>query len=460
MIAHDPKSLCQQVKPYYYEYLTHKHQERIPAQMLKHIDKCRHCQKQLGQLNTVLAQAYSLESQWKQHSLSVTTMLKLHFAYIGKPVTCSIVKPFLPTLLDQALRVSLPTPITAHLDNCDRCSEDLDKIRNLNLDQEQLCRLSQLFAEKRSEDDTVQPEQLRNAIRNIADRPESNAVTTYNIDKSAEAQYPSESDHIYAGYPIRVEVGNREDEVKAERSVWTLDFGKALKQKMSEINLRPFIRGLAAAAAVALIAVALFLNTPAAKALTINEVYKFIEQIKNVYIAKFVPGKQEAVLERWVSRTSKIYMTKTAKELVLWDIPNGVRKSRSLEAAVIKTTHLTDDSVADIEERMRGSLGLMPFYDIYELPEGAEWVRIPEGDLKHIAAATEVYDLKWTIELPDKSVVSKKWRFFVDTNAGIPQRIEVYVQLPIEEAYTLDTTIIVQYLSDDEMQSTVKDSSL
>ena len=204
----------------------------------------------------------------------------------------------------------------------------------------------------------------------------------------------------------------------------------------------------------------MLLNTPSAKALTIDEIYNSIARMKNVYVAKFISGKEEPVQELWVSRTSNIYMTKAAGELVLWDIRNGVRKSKVAASGGTETTRLTDDVIADMEGKIGGSLGLVPFYDVSEVPEGAEWVRVSEGELESVAAGTEVYDLKWAAKSAEERVVSKKWRFFVDAETRVPQKIEVYVQLPGEEGYTLEMTMTAQYLSDGEMGEAIKGSWL
>ncbi|GAG99828.1 unnamed protein product, partial [marine sediment metagenome] len=276
--------------------------------IVNHVEQCQHCREQINKLKAVLSQADDLESQQNQVGSAVTTMLKLHFAYVGKPVTCNIVKPFLPTLLDQTLGMRIPTPIVTHVYDCQQCSGDLDVIRCLNLDRKQLCRLSQLFAEKPAVDDVacskaradvdsviamffqntnaqilkhfctcsgcrellyqhrqelrdgllqkkitdekfpcdyvsathifdyvvpygIDPandqyakfrrslishlvycpnclakmQQLHQTIYGIAERAESDVVTIYRVDESAKAEARSESDDLYAGFPIRVE---------------------------------------------------------------------------------------------------------------------------------------------------------------------------------------------------------------------------------------------------------------
>jgi len=562
MIAHNPNSLCKQAELYYYDFLYSESRGLIPESIVNHVEQCQHCQEQINKLETVLSQADGLESQQSQVSSAVTTMLKLNFAYIGKPVTCNIAKPFLPTLLDQTLGMRIPTPIVTHLCDCQQCSEDLDIIRCLNLSRKQLCRLSQLLADKPTgnniscskaqnaipsvvsmvfgktdsevlkhlcicpdcrkllyqrremvlrelpETKTAQNEfpcenvsatdifdyvipygidpasdqyakfrisltshlrtcrtcltriqQLHQTIYGIAERAESDVVTIYNVDESAKAEAISESDDVYAGFPIRVERANRGDEVGAGRSASTIDFGAALKQKVSAMNLKPLVKTAIAAAAIILIAVALFFNIPTAKAVTIDQIYKAIEKAKNVYIASFVPDKTEPTQEKWVSRTSNIYMTKTGKQLILWDLPNGVRKTKYLDTSLTETAALPDDVIAKIEKRINSSLGLLPFPDISEVPKDAEWKRVADDGLKSTSEGIEVYDLSWVEQSPSGPLIFKRCRLFIDPETNLPHKTEIYRKVAADSQYTLRSIVVVEYLSNSEIQAVIKEAS-
>ena len=332
--------LCRQAELHYYDFLHEEDRRRIEGHIINHIEHCQNCQKQINRLREVLARAESdFEAGQKGARTAVGHMLKLHFSCIGECVTCGVVKPYLPTLLVPALAIKIPTPITAHIDNCQQCSGDLETVRRLNLSPIQLRRLSQLLADKPA-DNTVScgrswfaiqwvaamdwagieakvlrhlckchvcrgllykerqkicdrlpdcgtsPEfpcesvsasdifdyavpygldpandqyakfrasftlhvvtcakcltkvqQLHRTIYAIAERPDSEVVTIYNIDESAKAH--SESDDVYAGFPIRVEVRGREAEVKAEALGPTVNFAAALKRKFSTANLKP-----------------------------------------------------------------------------------------------------------------------------------------------------------------------------------------------------------------------------
>jgi hypothetical protein len=561
MIAHDPKSLCKEAKLYYYDFLCDESRRLIPEPIVNHIEQCLHCREQINHLEAVLSQADGLESQKGRVDSAITTILKLHFAYIGKPVTCNIVKPFLPTLLDRALGIRIPTPIVTHVCDCQRCSEDLDIIRCLNLSREQLCRLSQLFADKPVESnincteaqnaipsvvamvfsetdseilkhlctcpicrklvykerqklcdglpeytsspgfpcesasasdffDYVVPygidpandqyakfresftshvtncpnclakmQELHKTVYGICERAESDVVTIYHIDESAKAQVTSGTEEFYAGFPIRVDVKQREEEVKAEQLVPAIDFAATLKQKVSVKKLKPLFKTAVAAAAVILIAAILFQSIPTAKAVTLERIYQAIEKVKNVHIASFVPGKTRPTQERWVSRTANTYLLKTEKESVLWDIGKCVRKSKQADTAVTKTVPLTAVSIADAEKKITGSLGLMPFYDISGVSEDADWSRVADKDLETTTKGIEAYDLTWTERVYDGSTVFKKWRFFVNAKAGLPQKIEIYQILRADTKYILISLMTVEYLSDGEMLEVVKEAS-
>jgi outer membrane lipoprotein-sorting protein len=150
-------------------------------------------------------------------------------------------------------------------------------------------------------------------------------------------------------------------------------------------------------------------------------------------------------------------MTKTGKELVLWDIPNGTRKIRRVDTAVTETTPLIDDSVASIERKMSGSLGLLPFYDISKIPPGAEWSQVTDEALKTAERDTEVYDLTWVRKQYGGSDRFLKLRVSVDSRTKLPQRTKFYEKLPAGTTYDLTSVKKVEYLSDSEIQSVIKE---
>jgi hypothetical protein len=561
MVGADSNFLCSESKQYYYDFLYGEEQKTVPDYIADHINHCQNCQQQLNQLKAALSEAQNLTPEQNQANSAETTMLHLHFAYFGKPVTCETVKPFLPTLLEPALEVRIPTPITVHLDSCPECSEDLDTIRRLNLNRKQLCRLSQLLADKstngkvscskahaailfivlmtfRETDaevlkhvcvcrscrqalyeyrnavirdvgseiqqsefpcqevsaadifDYVVPygfdpsanqygkfresltshlrrcttclakmQQLHETVYAIAERADSEIATVYNIAKPSEVRVESKSTDLYKGFPISVDVIEPE-KVRVVESPFDGSSIAVLRQKLTTTSLRPIIKAGIAVAAALLIGIGLLLNTPSAKAVTIEHIYKAIEKARNVYVASFIPGQKEPTQEKWMSRPSNIYITKTADQLVLWDISNKVRKTKNLDTGSVETTALSKETTLEIETALFRFLGLVPFADLSVVPKNADWRRVTNGNSGALAEGVEVYDLTWVEKIYDGSPTSKRWRVFIKTGTNLPQRTEFYEKLPTDGDHILRTVRVIRYLSDEEIQTLAEKSSL
>lgn len=155
MVSYNSHSLCKQAEVYYYDFIFNNKGPAVPLSVSAHINDCQCCLEQIDKLKRMVSDSEgNTELNENRPNAAKSIMLELHFAYSGKPVTCQTVKPFLPTLLESALEVRIPTPITVHLDKCRQCREDLETIGNLGLNIKQLRRLSQMFAE------TSSPQQL------------------------------------------------------------------------------------------------------------------------------------------------------------------------------------------------------------------------------------------------------------------------------------------------------------
>lgn len=557
MAAPNDNPLCSQAEVHYYDFLHEENRGQIEGQIIDHIENCQNCQAQINRLREVLSQAESgLEGNQKRARTAVNHMLKLHFSNIGKCVTCWVVKPYLPTLLDTALAIKIPTPITTHIDNCQQCLEDLKTIQRLNLSSKQLRRLSQVFAEEPPKDsvkcseiaemaesiatmdfglttaealkhlskcppcrdalyeerqkmhdslseyehspefpcesvsatdifDYVVPygldpandeyakfrksltshlrtcpnclakmQELHKTIYEISDRAGFEVITVYHIDESAKAKAVSEPEELYAGFPIRVDV-IRPEEVKAKTPSPIIDSGFALKRKVSTMNLKSLVR-IGAAAAVILMAVILFRNISTAKAVTLSQIYKALEGVKNVYIVKFASDKSRPTQELWASQTLRIYMIRTREQWVLWDIANGLRKGKQIDSTVTEVTRLSADGIADIEGKISESLGVMPFHDISDIPQDAEWNHVADEDA---GKRIEVYDLTWIKKDYGGSVLFQKCRVFVDPRTILPRKIHRYQKSSADSEYTLESIREVEYLSNSEMRKVIKEAS-
>ena len=107
---------------------------------------------------------------------------------------------------------------------------------------------------------------------------------------------------------------------------------------------------------------------------------------------------------------------------------------------------------------MSGSLGLMPFYSVSEVPANAKWNLIDAKRLE-VVDGIEVYDLIWVKEARDGSMVLNKWRVFVETKTHLPQRTEFYRKEALDSDYTLESIFEVTYLEKSKIQSVIKEHS-
>jgi len=175
-------------------------------------------------------------------------------------------------------------------------------------------------------------------------------------------------------------------------------------------------------------------------------------------VATFIPDQKEPTQEKWMSRALDVYITKTGKQLVLWDLQNRVKKTKYLGSSLAETTVLSDDVISETRGKMAGSLGLMPFQDISEIPVDARWSRV-DFESAEVTNGIEVYDLEWTEKKYGGSLIFKKWRFFVEPRTNFPHRIEIYQKLAAEERYIFMSFKEIEYLSDSKMQAIIKETS-
>jgi hypothetical protein len=155
MIAPNYNKFCSEAERHYFDFLRDEAERSVPSEVIDHIMGCLHCREQISRFEAMLAECKEHpQIQTAQHQMATTAILKLHFSFVGKHVNCADARPFLPNLLTPTMQIRMPTPITAHIDNCDQCKEDSRKLQNLGLSQKQLITLSQLFADELDADET------------------------------------------------------------------------------------------------------------------------------------------------------------------------------------------------------------------------------------------------------------------------------------------------------------------
>lgn len=433
------ESMCIQAELYYYDFISDTDRSLIPEQIIEHIEECPNCQKQLKKLEESLAE--DLSGPDRRTGEIMNECLKLHFAYVDRPVTCLDVRPFLPALLDEDAKVRIPTPITVHLDNCVQCRNNMEVVRELGLSKDHLWLLSQFFADSLAEENTINcPTQLTErphvyrAVHEIMGAPQSGVTTTYRIEESAKA----DPENPYAGSPVRVEI-EQSGESNSSHTYTTVKF-------------RPLLRPAVAAAAIVLVAIGIFISTTV-RVTAIERVYKAIADIKNAHIAQFEPQSDTPMRQRWISKPFNIYMVKSGNEITLWNIADFSKKTKLIDTGTIEVNRQAPEKFTIVKERLRSRLGIVPFERVSDIPVDARWENVTDTA---VTGNIKVYDLTWSKEDYIGSVILYKWRAYMYTEGYLPYRVEWYQKLTENDDYTLTNSTVIRSLNSDEFLNAVK----
>ncbi|OHB59896.1 MAG: hypothetical protein A2Y12_18945 [Planctomycetes bacterium GWF2_42_9] len=549
MIAYNFNPLCKEAELYFYDFLFEE-DRIIPPNIVEHLNTCPYCSARMNNLDEAISQIdpSAIEEQ-EEKVLINTSWLKLHFKYVGKPVHCETIKPFLPGFLNPFLEVKIPTPITVHIDKCRECKEDLEKIKQYNLNDKQLIVLSQLYSTKFDNNEIECPEaksaieaigsmdfsttnkkalehvctcpdcrkavqnnrdttrkylilkkntalmsfpcdkvfagelfdyvipfgldpqndqyakfrsfftahimtcpicidrmqQMHDVLYGIANREESGITTTYHIEEHSKAEETTTkvNDSAYEGFPINIETNIYKQDITNENTQRKLQF---------KIKARPLRKIGFAAAAVILIGSVLMFNISPAKAVSLETIYKLINEIKNVHIQTFSSNQSDPIQEQWTSRTLNVNMIKTSEEVVLWDISKKVKKIKQAKSGLTETLGLVQDDYSDIERNINGSFGLLPFNKVLDIPENTKWEQIKSDTQENI----EIYELTWTKKTFAGDTTFWKWCVFIDVKTMTILKTEWFTKSRWENNYVLKLSKTIKMIDDFQMKAIVE----
>ena len=537
MVSFKQNNDCTEAELFYYDFFDNK-TEDIPENILKHIMQCQHCQSNIEELENQLGGA---DTEQIEANFARTELLKQHFSYINKKITCQIVKPFLPTLLHPSLPISIPTPITTHIDNCFQCSNGLEKIKSLGLNDKQLMILNKILSEppafdwnsckktqldlqgiaqldwngssscdsfkhccvcpncrdilfkKRQEIleqigycdqwsgvpcDAVQNEdifnycfpydidplndeysmfrknlskhlitcptclekmqKLHNTISEIATRKDSGVVTKYTQDDTGKSG-------DYEGYPIKIQKEMQGDNKK----LISIPLKLSKKSENIKINIQPLLKFTAAAAIVLVVSSFFLFNSPA-NAFSLKQMYKAIASIKNVYISKYLPESKKPIEEKFVSREFNKLLIKNGNKIVEWHIDSN---QKIVEINQIeKELTLSKDDIEKVNSIMKGSLGLMPFEFVCDVPKNAIWQQNKSKD----ELGFEYYSLIWS----QKKIAGEilyKWNIQVDPVSYFPQKCSLLKKAPEDKDFKLIRYVVIKYPRPEEIEKILKE---
>jgi hypothetical protein len=151
MISWDSGLKCEEARGYYYDCVDGQCEDEIPQTIQMHIGHCDHCREEIQRLGRALKNPSTSDSDEASHLSMVNALLAMHFKYAETPVTCALAKRFLPSMAGLGTRITIPTPITVHIEQCSKCRNDWIELQSLNLSDVQLQRLTECI-EKRADD--------------------------------------------------------------------------------------------------------------------------------------------------------------------------------------------------------------------------------------------------------------------------------------------------------------------
>lgn len=209
-----------------------------------------------------------------------------------------------------------------------------------------------------------------------------------------------------------------------------------------------------AAAAVLLIAAALFLSRPVRNAETVEGLYSNLAGVQNICVSAFQADQTSPDQQVWTSQSLKVRLFKTGTgdqaRFTLDDI--GRRVHMTMYLSEVDSEPLTDEKLRDLEKSMTPSFVLAPFFDARDVPEGARWERVRDPAIVALIPGCVVYDLTW---MASEGGIQRKWRVFADARSHLPRRTELYAKSGAEAEYELKSFVVVTYPSESEIQEVV-----
>jgi hypothetical protein len=151
-------------------------------------------------------------------------------------------------------------------------------------------------------------------------------------------------------------------------------------------------------------------------------------------------------------------MFKTQDQYVLYDLKEKKKKTRDLDSATINSIDVDNESVNRIAQTLTGPLGMLPFTKVAKFPKDFSWHRVDKESLENPVDNMEVYEIVWTDEASDGSLLDRKWRGSIETERKLPTRIEWSLRNPVTSEYEIETVTEIDYPTTGQMQSIIRDA--
>ncbi len=454
---------CSRVKPFLPGLLDPSHQIRIPTPITVHVDHCPSCAADLAVLRGLALQPGQLERLGRLYAAPAQ----------GSSSLCRRARLKIPAFAAASLD-GIDRGLLNHLCTCRDCRAEVYRYRQKLLEGKSSekatadagCRdalsIADLFdfviaydlpasdAGKAGGSDrpagahvrTCPPclgaiQTLHQAAYGIAERPDSDVVTTYRTTQDAR-EAPA-NDDLYPNYPIDVQVAHRLPEQAATRPRWPAAAAAAFGRTASRLRAKPLLKAAIVVAAVIPLAF-LFLNTHTAAGLTLADVVKAFEKADNIHISRFFSETDELIQELWISRGRNILVTTGNQERTLYNL--NKREKRTVSQAS-ESVELAEQEYRFSRQIIDRCLGL-PAADI---SRNARWKRV-EGEA---SGGSDLYEL--TVEERDGqgSPLFKRYWVVVDPHTKLPKEMRMFRRGFAENEWEYSSRREFEYLTEDEM---------
>ena len=240
-----------------------------------------------------------------------------------------------------------------------------------------------------------------------------------------------------------------------ERSVkrQSLSIGLGARRRIIRIRMARMV----AAAAVIIVAFALFLNS-SAKDIKLNDIYQAMANVQNICITAFEPTTTEPMQIEWVSQSLNVNMFRIGEQFILLDVPNKLRMMKNVSSGIVKTQMLSGEILSRVEQAAVQRFGLFPFSNMSDI-SSAQWSRIEDPQAEAVVPGTRVYELTWDRTSAASGLIGlRKWRVFLDKKTNLPVRTEWYPKRQPEDKFEFETFYVVTYPSEKQIRTLISDT--
>jgi hypothetical protein len=285
----------------------------------------------------------------------------------------------------------------------------------------------------------------------IKERPGSGIVTVYKVGQKQELGEISQVKDGYKNFSVEVETVTPEERPRISEIEQNLSSGVSRDRYSVPFGLKNVAKTLAAAAVIAVAFMFLY-TLPRASAVSIRQIYNAIQNAANIYTTQYAVEDIEPLQERWISKDLEVLAIKDKSGLVVWNTSDKMRYMILPGSVEPEMSPLSEKQISLTLKKIQSSLNFVPFDDISEVPEGANWYEVEGAELENVPVNTKVYELTWTERTSNKAELHFKWRGFIEEETNKPLRTELYMRRGSSGDYELQMLYMIEYWTESQME--------